>query len=83
MLRMKASALTRKLRMSPSCFQEAARMSRSKRTWSVWVGVKAVKSCVPGRAAAQASSASRSMRCGHQSALPRSKGLGEERASRR
>ena len=48
MLRMKASALMRKLRTSSSCSQDAARMSRSKRTWSVWVGVKAVKSCVAG-----------------------------------
>ena len=51
-------------------------MSRSKRTWSVWVGVKAVKSWVPGRAAAQASRASRSTRCGHQSALPQLEGAG-------
>ena len=76
MLRMKASAVIRKLRMSPFCSQEAARTSRSKRTWSVWVGVKAVKSWLPGRAAAQASSASRSIRWGHQRARPCSKGLG-------
>ena len=35
-----------------------------------------MKSWVPTKAAAQASSASRSTRCGHQSARPRSKGLG-------
>ena len=33
--------------ISPSPSQSAARTSRVKRTWSVWVGVKAVKSWVP------------------------------------
>ena len=56
--------------------QPASKTSRSKRTWSVWVGVKAVKSWVPGSAAAQASSASRSIRCGHQRARFCSNGLG-------
>ena len=50
-------------------------MSRSKRTCSVSVGVKAVKSWVPTSAAAQASSSSRSMRWRHQSARPSSNGL--------
>ena len=54
MLRMKASAVIRKEAIGPSQVHSAARTSRSKRTWSVWVGVKAVKSCVPGSAAAQA-----------------------------
>ena len=49
MLRMKASAVMRKVRMSPFLVQAAWWMSRSKRTWSVWVGVKAVKSWVPGQ----------------------------------
>ena len=53
MLRMKASAVMRKERMPSSASHEAARTSRSKRTWSVWVGVKAVKSWVPRRDAAQ------------------------------
>ena len=46
--------------------------SRSKRTWSVSVGVNAVKSCVPRSAAAQASQRVAVERCGHHSARPRS-----------
>ena len=37
-------------------FHSALSTSRSKRTCSVWVGVNAVKSCVPGSASAQRSS---------------------------
>ena len=63
--------------MSPSKVQEAARTSRSKRTWSVWVGVKAVKSCVPRRAVGAGVEERRDRaRCGHQRARPRSNGLG-------
>jgi hypothetical protein len=47
MLRMKASAVMWNEARSPEKVQAAERTSRSKRTWSVWVGVKAVKSCVP------------------------------------
>ena len=79
-LRMKVKAAGRRtprmLRMSPACVQAAERTSRSKRTWSVCVGVKAVKSWVPGSAAAHACRASRSYRCGHQRARSRSKGAG-------
>ena len=40
---------------SDSRIHSARKTSRSKRTWSVSVGVKAVKSCVPNSASAQAS----------------------------
>ena len=49
--------------------------SRSKRECSVWVGVKAVKSCLPTSAAAQLSNPARSTACGHQSALEISNGF--------
>ena len=53
--------------------------SRSKRTWSVSVGVKAVKSCVPGSAARRRPAPSRSSGCGQCSARPRSKALRRRR----
>ena len=68
MLRMNASASiqnsnssvpSRARRSCPSArprLHSAASTSRSKRTCSVWVGVKAVKSCVPTSASAQRSS---------------------------
>ena len=70
MWRMKVSAVIQKPSRSPSRSQCASNTSRSKRTWSVSVGVNAVKSCVPGRAAAQASRASRSRRRGFQWTVP-------------
>ena len=48
--------------------------SRSKRTWWVSVGVKAVKSCVPAAAPRAARAARSSSRWGHYSARPRSSG---------
>ena len=54
MWRMNVSASIQNARTSPGSSTHSARTtSRSKRTWSVWVGVKAVKSCRPGSAAAQ------------------------------
>ena len=53
------------------CARHSARItSRSKRTCSVCVGVKAVKSCLPTSASAHRSSASRSTAYGHHSARP-------------
>jgi hypothetical protein len=46
------------------------------------VGVKAVKSCVPHERGGAAPSASRSSGRGHQSARPRSNGLGAPRVAR-
>ena len=86
MLRMNASASIQKASTSGwagSGSHAAQRTSRSKRTCSVSVGVKAVKSCVPASAAAQASSAARSSGCGHHSARPRSNALRSRRASTR
>ena len=84
MLRMKASAVIRKARMSPAPapVHSAAKTSRSKRTWSVWVGVKAVKSWRAGQGGRAGRRAPRGRaRCGHQSARPRSNGLGARRAA--
>ena len=83
MWRMKASASISNRRSSPSRRQAAATTSRRKRWWYVLVGVKAVKSRAPTSAAAQASSAATSIRCGHQSARERSNGDGAGRASTR
>ena len=70
----------RKPRMSPLAVQLAASTSRSKRTWSVWVGVKAVKSWVPDEGRRRRRRAPRGRRgAGHQRARPRSKGLGRAR----
>ena len=84
MWRMNVSASIQNASTSPGSSTHSARStSRSKRTWSVSVGVNAVKSCVPASAAAQASSASRSSGRGHQSARFRSNGLGALRVCRR
>ena len=56
--------------------RRAATIALEARGGSCRVGVKAVKSCVPGSAAAQACSAASSSGCGHQSARPRSNGDG-------
>ena len=57
MCRMNVSASIQKASTPPGSSTHSARStSRSKRTWSVWVGVKAVKSWLPGSAAAQSSS---------------------------
>ena len=83
MWRMNVSAVIQNARMSPSRSQRASSTSRSKRTCSVCVGVKAVKSCVPRSAAAHACSASTSSGRGHHSARPRSKGDSALRVSSR
>ena len=79
MWRMNVSAVIQNSSTSPAVSQRASSTSRSKRTWSVCVGVKAVKSCVPISAAAHARSASGSTRCGHHSARRRSNGEGARR----
>ena len=84
MCRMNVSASIQKARMPPGSSSHSARKTwRSKRTCSVWVGVKAVKSWVPGSAAAQAPSSSRSTGRRHHRARSRSSALGSSRASTR
>ena len=84
MFRMKLSAsITKASRPGPSASHSARRTSRSKRTWSLAVGVKAVKSCVPRSSAAHSSSCGRSTARGHQRARPASNGLGAARVSSR
>ncbi len=83
MCRMKASASIQNSSTCPALAQRASRTFRSKRTWSVRVGVKAVKSCVPRSNAAHAASAASSSGCGHHSERPCSNGQGAARASSR
>ena len=84
MWRMKVSASIQKASpCSPSASHSARKTSRSKRTWSVSVGVKAVKSCVPASTAAHASSAERSSGWGQWSERPCSNGLAVSRVKSR
>ena len=83
MWRMNVSASIQNSSTSPSCAQPAAKTSRSKRTWSVSVGVKAVKSCAPTQRRGAGVQRVAVERCGHHSARPRSKALRSRRASTR
>ena len=83
MWRRKLSASIVKWSSSPCSSHAAASTVRSNSLCCVSVGVKAVKSCVPCRSAAAASSARRSSGFGHQSALRSSKGERTSRRSRR
>ena len=83
MWRMNVSASMRNSSRSSWRSQIAPTTLRRKRWWYESVGVKAVKSCVPASASAQACSAGKSTRCGHQRARVRSNGDGAPRASTR
>ncbi len=83
MWRRNMSASIQNSSRSPSSRHSARATSQLKHVCSVSVGVKAVKSCRPTSAAAQAASSSRSSGAGHQNDRSRSKTLRVRRASTR